>query len=433
MYLIERNDTKYLYSPNNNSELNPILELYRGKMYISLLKLFIHVCIEHLGKKIFCIKKSFPRTITNLLASWFFTLYSEYDFSEDPFFPNNYKNIESLKSTLNDFIKYDPSIKDSEKKINNILKNIIDKYESILLYISDYKKSSYYLERKNNYTINVKDLEQFRNKKSIFFKKFTIEYPFKIKDNRQENIINNILIPNYIYEKLKNNYNGPQGKMDEYIWIIIYRYQLLGSNNNQLGVLPNVLKKMQNDFGLNFECFASSINSTFNEYCSLYYDVEKYFGSKGSFFNLQPLKGAYGFNPPYQKSVMEDGIKKLFIHLEKATKLENDLTFIITIPIWDDIGKKMMKYIYPENSNTPVIDYEDFISIENILKSKFFKGKLMIPKDKFTYLDHNFHLYKNVTIQHTYILILSNRNIDFQSKINKYIFSENLSPVEIKC
>ena len=89
MYLIERNDTKYLYSPNNNSELNPILELYRGKMYISLLKLFIHVCIEHLGKKIFCIKKSFPRTITNLLASWFFTLYSEYDFSEDPFFPNN--------------------------------------------------------------------------------------------------------------------------------------------------------------------------------------------------------------------------------------------------------------------------------------------------------------------------------------------------------
>ena len=51
MYLIERDDTKYLYSPNNINELNPILELYRGKMYISLLKLFIHVCIEQLGKK----------------------------------------------------------------------------------------------------------------------------------------------------------------------------------------------------------------------------------------------------------------------------------------------------------------------------------------------------------------------------------------------
>ena len=211
--------------------------------------------------------------------------------------------------------------------------------------------------------------------------------------------------------------------LDSYLWIIIYRYQLLGSNNNQLGVLPQILLKMNQDFGLNFECFASSINSTFNDYCSIYYDVEKYFGSKGNFFKLLPMKGTFGFNPPYQKNVMNMGINRLISFLEEADTNNNELTFIITIPIWDKIGRKMMKFNYPEKSKTPNIEYEDFEGIDEIFKSKYFKAKLMIPKNKFTYLDHNFHLFKNVTIQHTYILILSNKNYNFQAKINNYIFS----------
>ena len=42
-------------------------------------------------------------------------------------------------------------------------------------------------------------------------------------------------------------------------------------------------------YGLNFECFCSAINSTFNNFCSIYYDLEVYFGSVGSFFNLNPI------------------------------------------------------------------------------------------------------------------------------------------------
>ena len=84
-----------------------------------------------------------------------------------------------------------------------------------------------------------------------------------------------------------------------------------------------------------------------------------------------------------------------------------------------------MMYSYPEKNNLPIIDYEDFNSINKLFKSKYFKAKLMIPKNKFTYLDHNFHLYKNVTIQHTYILVVSNRNLNFQNIINKYNFSTN--------
>jgi hypothetical protein len=36
----------------------------------------------------------------------------------------------------------------------------------------------------------------------------------------------------------------------------------------------------------------------------------------------------------------------------------------------------------------------------------------MIPKENFTYIDHNYGLYKNKTIQDTYVIILSTKIID---------------------
>ena len=407
----------------SNTELSPILELYRGKVYANILKSFIYNCITNLGTKIFSIKKSYPRTITNLLSSWFFTLYSEYDFNDDPFFPSNYHNVDSLIETLNDFTKYEKLVISKEEKINNILTKLKEDYQKALENLKEYITSSYYLEKKDNYSITKELIEQKRDEKSIYFYKFMITYPFKIRDKRQENIINNILIPKYIYDKLETRFTGPKEKIDIYIWTIIYRYQLLGSNNNQLGVLPNVMHQMKNDFHLNFECFASAINSTFDSYCSIYYDVEKYFGSKGSFFNLTPLSGTYGFNPPYQKEVMDKGMFKILENLKVAEENNKSLTFIITIPIWDKLGKKIMKYNHPEKIEKPVIEYDEFISIKEVFNSKYFKAKLMISKDKFTYLDHNFHLYKNVTIQHTYVLVLSTKDYSFQEILNSYSFS----------
>ena len=412
---------------NSESEISPVLELYRGKVYAIILKSFIYTCITNLGTKIFSIKKSYPRTLTNLLSSWFFTLYSDYDFKDDPFFPSNFDNVDSLRETLNDFTKYDSLIMSKEEKINNILKNLKLEYKKALLTMKEYIESSYYLEKKDNYNITKELIEQNREDSVIQFYKFNITYPFKIRDKRQENIINNILIPKDIYEKLKYRFTGSIEKIDIYIWTIIYRYQLLGSNNNQLGVLPKILMKMQKHFNLNFECFASAINSTFDSYCSIYYDIEKYFGSNGSFFNINPISGTYGFNPPYQKEVMDKGMYKILENLKVADTNNKKLTFIITIPIWDKLGKKIMKYNHPEKIEKPIIEYDEFMSLKYVFDSKYFKAKLMIPKDKFTYLDHNFHLYKNVTIQHTYILVLSTCNYKFKEILNQYNFEKTMN------
>jgi hypothetical protein len=209
--------------------------------------------------------------------------------------------------------------------------------------------------------------------------------------------------------------------MDEYIWAILFRYQLLGSNNHQLAVLPDVMYKMKDDYNLNFECFASAINNTFNNYCSIYYDIERYFGSVGSFFNLIPIKGTFGFNPPYQKDVIDLGINRLFDFL-KNTK--ESLTFIITIPIWDLEGRAIMKQEYNNELEKQNIDYGEFPIIGIIKESEYFRSIRMIPKEKFTYIDHNFELYKNKTIQNTYVIILSNTIID-KTKFNDYSFEIN--------
>jgi hypothetical protein len=46
----------------------------------------------------------------------------------------------------------------------------------------------------------------------------------------------------------------------------------------------------------------------------------------------------------------------------------------------------------------------------------------MISKDDFTYMDHNFYLFKNKTIQNTYVIVMSNYENNFIDKINEYNF-----------
>lgn len=412
--LIENNKHKFYYLDKNTPKLEPMLELYKGKLFSFLIKLFITDCVNNFGIEIFSIKKSYSRTLTNLLSSWIFSLYIDYDFSKDYFFPENYDNISLLEYTLRDFCKYDTKIENITEKIKIVTDNLKKNYKMQLEGLNNYRNSNIYKNNKTNYKIK-KSIINIKNNKynqDILFYKFEIIVKFVIKDKRLINILDNILLPIKIYEKLEKIYSGEENFMDNYLWAVIYRYQLLGSNNHQLAVLPSIMNSMYNDYNLNFECFASCINNTFNNYCSIYYDIEKYFGSYGSFFNIIPVKGTFGFNPPYQKDIIEIGINRLFEFLEK----EEDLIFIITIPIWDDKGRSVMKEQFNNELEKQNIDYGDFDIINKVRDSKYFRNLRMIPKEKFTYIDHNFELYKNKTIQNTYVIILSNINID-----NKYL------------
>ncbi len=408
---------------NNNliikktSLLDPIIELYRGKIYCNIINFFIYVVTKYLGKNIFNIKKSFQRTLTNILSSWVFYLYiyNNNNFNSDPFIPEDCSNVEILKTTLLDFCKYDNNITNVDTKIDSLLNEFINHYNIQYLNLSNYKKSTFYIDQKKNYKISKKKILQKRNTSNIEFYKFIINVNFGINNDKLENIINNILLPVDIYDKMISNYSGPKILVDVYIWSIIFRYQLLGSNNHQLGVLPSIINKMTHDYNLTFECFASSINFTLNNYCSIYYDLEQFFGSKGNFFNYNFIEGGYTFNPPYQKKIIDDGVIKILNHLKIAQENNKILTFILTIPIWDLEGQRSINY---ENK----IDYGDFEIINIIKKSEFFKGIRIIIKENFTYIDHNFKLFKNKTIQNTYVIALSTCNINFNFILNYNFF-----------
>jgi len=398
------------------TKIDPILELYRGKIYCQIIKMFIHIVTENLGTEIFCTKKSYPRTLTNLLSSWMFTLYAFDSNNNDPFFPDSFSNMKPLKITLLDFCKYNENHEiNYEEIIDEILLKFLEYIEIQKEILDKYKISPFYLNSKDNYTITKKSFTQKRENNNVIFYKFKILVSFGIKDKRLLNILDNILLPIDVYNKLKNNYTGINKDLDIIIWIIIFRYQLLGSNNHQLGVLPNIISMMTKDYGLTFECFASSINSSLSKYCSIYYDLEKYFGSQGNFFKANLIEGTYGFNPPYQKDIMDKGILKLFDLLNNAKNNDKKLTFIMTIPIWDKEGQEIL------NQHNK-IDYGDFDIIKDIKSSDYFIGLRIISKENFTYLDHNFKLYKNKTIQNTYIIMMStDKTIDF-TYINNYNF-----------
>lgn len=416
MLNIETDLFKLSYNNMEDSNINLQLEIYRGELYCELLKRFTSSCLKNLDEPVFSHKKNYTRTITNMLASWFFTCYQKNDFVLDIFFPSNYlDNDIIIERVLVDYCSlHTDIIKNSDDKIKNIINDLHSIYGSIISKLQSYTHTS------NNIYVKKYKNTHIRNGKNIIFYTFIINNHSYIC-NKLNNVINNIMIPVEQYDIMQNKYNGPEDMMDTIIWIILFRYQLLSSNNNQLAVLPKIYKKMEEDFGLSVECFASAINSSSDYFCSLYYDVEKYFGSIGNFFNIIPIKGTYSFNPPYQYDVITNGIKKIFEHLNNSNNIKEELSFIITIPIWDNYGKEYMAQNMVENNNN-IIKYDEFEIMNEIRNSIYFKGLRMISKEEFTYMDHNFYLFKNKTIQNTYVIVMSNYECDFIDKINKYNF-----------
>tara|TARA_B100001121_G_scaffold307466_1_gene329053 strand:- start:5575 stop:6813 length:1239 start_codon:yes stop_codon:yes gene_type:complete len=399
----------------DNKEILITMELYRGIEYCKLHDNFFKSCLKHLDSSVFNIKKKYSRTISNLLSSWMFTLYSHYDFKNDPFFPTEFMYFDNLKNTLHDYTSI-YNINDKSIKINNIIQELSSNYKQILLNLKQYKNLN-----DENIVLNKIQKYEKRGDKLIEFLKFEINHDINISNIKLKSILENILIPKNVYLKMIKKCKNKFINKDKLIWIILFRYQLLSSNNNQLAVLPNILDKMEKDFNLKFETFGSAINTNTKNFCSLYYDIEKYFGSVGSFFNTNFLEGCYSFNPPYQKDIIDNGIKKILNCLNSSKILEMKLTFLITIPIWDIEGKNKMKELNSENNNDK-INYNDMKIIKTMKKSKYFQGLRMISKNDFTYIDYNFHLFKNTTIQNTYLIVLSNFKNDYIDKINNYDF-----------
>jgi len=123
-------------------------------------------------------------------------------------------------------------------------------------------------------------------------------------------------------------YNALKNKnIDEAaIFAILCRYDTLDSGANQF--IANLKKKAKlQALGFKRELFASALNSYFEEYHSLFPDIEP--GSFGPFSAYEKIDVPFMANPPYVLGLLE---KMYEIVLNSPTMS------IMSLPLWDDYG-----------------------------------------------------------------------------------------------
>jgi hypothetical protein len=144
-----------------------------------------------------------------------------------------------------------------------------------------------------------------------------------------------------VYDGMVAEYRGASNKdapafADAAICAVILRYMTLGSMGNQLGVPRRIKDLMSELLGAKFELLASSLNHHYENYGSLFYDVEKPFGSCGPINHITPLEGVFISNPPYEHGILETMLDVFLGALATAEKEGKCLIFLFGLPNWHD-------------------------------------------------------------------------------------------------
>lgn len=242
-----------------------------------------------------------------------------------------------------------------------IIKNI-DKINIYIIFL-DHLKEEY--NNKNNYNVhkimsefflqilNNEDIEKVKTKfiKDVKEKQIRLLYNInlnkkieikKIKYNTLENnsIVNiyfNIKyndnelsihkeIPKIIYEKINKK------RKEKYL---LFFYIMIGFDTGQFwGLHPLFYNYIKTNYKRPIECFASPFNNNLEDYFSLLYPIDKYYGSKDDFFKkfLKVKYDVYIINPPFIESII---IKVLYFIEQKLLNEKVEIFFLI--PQWDDL------------------------------------------------------------------------------------------------
>ncbi|EPT27207.1 phosphorylated CTD-interacting factor 1 [Toxoplasma gondii TgCatPRC2] len=160
------------------------------------------------------------------------------------------------------------------------------------------------------------------------------------------------------------------------VFALLCRYHsICGCQNQgkglQYAVPPNVLDVLRDDLKVNCELFASPFNVHFDNYCSIFPDVDVMFGSRGSFFDpsFQLLEGSFEANPPFDEVLMARMVQRLLSWLKKSEERQREslpLSFCLSLPDW---------------SNGP----SEFMYL--LKKSEYLRYSEVIPEGKHVYLN----------------------------------------------
>jgi hypothetical protein len=169
---------------------------------------------------------------------------------------------------------------------------------------------------------------------TVFFDIYPCFQDNDLYTEREENGIFHILtktlnIPIKEYERLESTWTGSdKRKMETCILLALIRYQTLNSGAHQFILDLNYKKRVNETFGADFECFGSVFNRTYTHFCSLFYDLEKDFGSHGNFMALTIKSGYFQANPPYEEVLM----RRMYIKAVEAISSDGPVVYTLSLP-----------------------------------------------------------------------------------------------------
>jgi len=251
-----------------------------------------------------------------IIIRWFYTQKLLDDTNIDPIIPYN---IDDNEGFFYDMEKY----RATKDDINGFLNSVYDsvqsfRFSSTLSNLVDIVKTCY----NNN--------EVYLSLKGI---KFNIN---KLTYNKLYNLYN------------KNNNDD---NFSIRLFNLLCRYYTLSSPGYHAAIPEGLFNLLTKNLNINHELFASPFNcySDLMNYCSAYYDTDKYFGSKGNFFSMYTdlFKdgGSFEANPPF----LEEHMIALSKIITNVLKNDVPLSFVIIFPTWkDSIAYKML---YEDSNN----------------------------------------------------------------------------------
>jgi hypothetical protein len=172
------------------------------------------------------------------------------------------------------------------------------------------------------------------------------------------------------------------------LFCLLMRYQSLGGTDNIVGsqheggslgtfhaasriFLPEAWALFQHDLGVTMECTASPFNRTAPIYWSAFTDTDRFFGSKGNFFDASDTElgkgGSFMADGPPEEETLDRLEKRIHEVLELTTKLDNPTSFVIGYPAWEDMScwknLRNSKYLVYHVKNCAIVHHLGRLSL----------------------------------------------------------------------
>uniref|UniRef100_A0A6C0CYR2 PCIF1 WW domain-containing protein n=1 Tax=viral metagenome TaxID=1070528 RepID=A0A6C0CYR2_9ZZZZ len=203
---------------------------------------------------------------------------------------------------------------------------------------------------------------------------------------------------------IKSNYD-----IDLIIWCLLFRYKSLGYWGGIFGsIQPKYYNYFKKENNMEVEGFASFLNHTLDYYFGLFYDLEKYFGCLGNFYNAIFIKGIYLINPPYIIKHINKAIDNSVDNIDKEK-----VSFLFSLPVWDVGTRKNLNYIC--DGKKKITDFKTEIKISKLKNNKYLKFSNIYCKSDFKYYDYLNEIFINYA--NTNILFLSNESKKYNFNI----------------